>query len=247
MNESINLSVVILIKLKTGLEIGFTDYDQNIIHAGTVCKPGIIVNKINNSSFQSQSNNEVIITLKKYDKVNLIDSECMVYLINRDNPSIFSLIFSGTVMLIKENLTEVEITIGSIIYKLNVGVGELFSKTCRAGLGDSRCKIDLQKITLTGSISAVLDKLSFVGTHAKKENDYFSNGVVSFSSGELKGGSFRIISDKNQVISISEDPGGLIKIGDSYQIIPGCQKTVEHCSKKFNNILNFRGEPFIYS
>ena len=37
-----------------------------------------------------------------------------------------------------------------------------------------------------------------------------------------------------------------IQVGDELEIFPGCRKrNAEDCATKFNNIVNFRGEPFI--
>jgi uncharacterized phage protein (TIGR02218 family) len=39
--------------------------------------------------------------------------------------------------------------------------------------------------------------------------------------------------------------GKSIQVGDGFKIIAGCDKTHETCQAKFNNILNFRGEPYV--
>ena len=39
--------------------------------------------------------------------------------------------------------------------------------------------------------------------------------------------------------------GSDIAVGDSFNIIAGCDKTVSICSERFNNIINFRGFPDI--
>ena len=37
--------------------------------------------------------------------------------------------------------------------------------------------------------------------------------------------------------------GKSIQVGDTFDIIAGCDKTRETCQSKFSNIINFRGEP----
>ena len=37
--------------------------------------------------------------------------------------------------------------------------------------------------------------------------------------------------------------GKSIQVGDGFKVIAGCDKTREACRTKFNNILNFWGEP----
>ncbi len=36
-----------------------------------------------------------------------------------------------------------------------------------------------------------------------------------------------------------------IQVGDTYSVYPGCDKNWETCKTKFDNMMNFRGEPFI--
>jgi uncharacterized phage protein (TIGR02218 family) len=36
-----------------------------------------------------------------------------------------------------------------------------------------------------------------------------------------------------------------LEIGDEYSIIAGCDKNFSSCITKFDNALNFRGEPYI--
>ncbi|WAC08905.1 MAG: phage BR0599 family protein [Thermodesulfobacteriota bacterium] len=36
-----------------------------------------------------------------------------------------------------------------------------------------------------------------------------------------------------------------IQIGDTYEAYPGCDKKVSTCEDKYDNVINFRGEPFV--
>jgi len=44
-------------------------------------------------------------------------------------------------------------------------------------------------------------------------------------------------------VGLSLPMGKSIQVGDTFDIIAGCDKTRETCHSKFNNIINFRGEP----
>ena len=37
----------------------------------------------------------------------------------------------------------------------------------------------------------------------------------------------------------------MLSVGDYYEIYAGCDKTLATCKEKFNNVINFRGEPYI--
>jgi uncharacterized phage protein (TIGR02218 family) len=36
-----------------------------------------------------------------------------------------------------------------------------------------------------------------------------------------------------------------LTVGDAYSLQPGCDKLLATCKVKFNNVLNFRGEPHV--
>lgn len=36
-----------------------------------------------------------------------------------------------------------------------------------------------------------------------------------------------------------------IQVGDELRLYPGCDKTLATCRDKFDNVINFRGEPFV--
>jgi uncharacterized phage protein (TIGR02218 family) len=50
---------------------------------------------------------------------------------------------------------------------------------------------------------------------------------------------------KNKVITLFISPLCQIFVGDKYSILAGCDKTFSMCKSKFNNTVNFRGEPYI--
>ena len=39
--------------------------------------------------------------------------------------------------------------------------------------------------------------------------------------------------------------GYVIAPGDTFAVYPGCDKRLETCIGRFNNVINFRGEPYV--
>jgi hypothetical protein len=75
---------------------------------------------------------------------------------------------------------------------------------------------------------------------------YFALGVILFTSGVLTGVS-RLVSvylaggTLSVVPALPQAPG----IGDSFTILPGCDKSVATCGQKFSNLINFGGTPYV--
>jgi len=122
-------------------------------------------------------------------------------------------------------------------------VGEAFSPLCRADLGDSRCGVNLASYTLTGTLTAVTDR-TVVSDSARAEADgYFDNGVLTFTSGPNAGNAREIKVFAAGQFTLHQPAPYIAEVGDGYSVVPGCQKTIEVCKAKFDNVINFRGEP----
>lgn len=82
---------------------------------------------------------------------------------------------------------------------------------------------------------------------ARADDDWFDGGAFIFESGANAG---RLIEMKTwdaetkrvQLFLPSPYP---VEVGTTARVYPGCDKRLETCIDKFNNVLNFRGEPFI--
>lgn len=85
-------------------------------------------------------------------------------------------------------------------------------------------------------------------------DDWFNGGVVRFDTGNNAGRSFEVKDfDADDGVTIEQDVtlwGNLpfdIQVGDVACILPGCDKVFGTCIAKFDNAINFVGEPFVPS
>jgi uncharacterized phage protein (TIGR02218 family) len=112
------------------------------------------------------------------------------------------------------------------------------SKTCRASLGDSRCNVRIQKFLEVVKLLSV-DKNKIVIYKSNKPDGYFNDGKLILSNGM----SYDVVSSTQEEIIIDGEAEGII---DSEIILyPSCDKKFSTCKRKFDNAINFRGEPFI--
>lgn len=120
-----------------------------------------------------------------------------------------------------------------------------FSKTCRATLGDNKCKVDLEKLAARYEISKIRDRSIFLG-EVKQKTGYFTGGVAELFDQENKIATFSIISQVENIITLNKKvDSSLITPHLILKMYPGCDRKLISCCKKFNNVLNFRGEPFV--
>lgn len=134
--------------------------------------------------------------------------------------------------------------------KMSQTVGELFSASCRASFGDSRCKINLASHTVTGTVSGSSSQLQFIDEDRSEVSGVFSQGAVTFTSGANAGLGMEVkeylynSATGGQIVFALPVPYP-ISVGDTYSLVKGCDKTISTCHGTYNNVVNFRGEPLI--
>jgi len=74
---------------------------------------------------------------------------------------------------------------------------------------------------------------------------YFDNGVLTWTSGANNGLKMEVRGYVPGQITLFQPMPYAIVIGDGYTMHAGCDKTSNTCLNRFNNIVNFRGFPFL--
>jgi hypothetical protein len=74
---------------------------------------------------------------------------------------------------------------------------------------------------------------------------YFDFGVLTFTSGLNAGLSYEIRTYSPGQFDFFLQPSYIVAIGDTYSIKAGCDLAFGTCKVKFNNVVNFRGEPYL--
>jgi uncharacterized phage protein (TIGR02218 family) len=136
-------------------------------------------------------------------------------------------------------------------------VGDLYASTCRAQLGDTRCRVNVAELTLEGAVTALKntqnEKSEFIAGGFEQPSGYFHYGLLTWKQGKNQNLSMEIKSffiqeeEENQkpCFQLVQPMPYPIEIGDIFSVVPGCDKSLSTCKNQFNNIVNFRGEPFI--
>lgn len=132
----------------------------------------------------------------------------------------------------------------SLASLLEQPIGRVHGATCDADLGDSRCKVDLDALAVTGVVTAVTDRGQFTDSGRGEADDYFGAGRVQFTSGANAGIEREVDSFSAGQFGLWEAFPYAIALGDAYEARPGCRKRFqEDCVAKFANAVNFQGFP----
>lgn len=141
---------------------------------------------------------------------------------------------------------------------------EVYTPGCRARLGDVRCGIDLEDSAGTyrhsGTISSVSDdRLVFIDDSVPGAitEDVFRFGLLTWNapeSGDSWSGNnagFQIEVKKfdpsTKEFTLFQPMPYAIGVGDEFEVTWGCDKNLATCRDRFDNLVNFRGEPHIPS
>ena len=143
---------------------------------------------------------------------------------------------------IKRNREGFEAQCNGISRLLSRGSAEVTSPTCRAQLGDARCKVNMTPHTYTGSVATVTSRRVFTAATALADGllDY---GRITFTSGANAGRSMEIKRQLGASIELYLPMPGNVLVADAFSATAGCDLLRTTCVSKFDNVANMRAEP----
>lgn len=259
LKNSISNNSICLVKcynmfLSNGEKFYFTDFSKNILYNNIeyLANNALQNDKINSNLDLDIQNN----TMKGFIDNDLIkhddilsgkfdNAELEIFLLDIKTNEKMS-IFNGFIGSISH---ENSIFIADIRDKsllLEKTIGETYSPLCRCSFCDLKCGLDKKYYTITGTISEIINQLEFntsILEITNKENNYFTNGTIKMTNGKNKDLVTEIKRSENEKITLKFKFPFNINVGDQFEITAGCDKEFSTCYSKFNNALNFRGEP----
>lgn len=188
------------------------------------------------------------VTLEDVQAGQFDEQIAIVSIIDRNTPDVGSMIlFNG--YMGESNQTNdgyVFITLEGRMTRPRYLAGEVYSGTCRNDLGDSVCSVNIETLARNFTIAALTNQQNFT-TGLTQATDYFTGGLVKFTSGPLTDYVIecRKYANASGRVHLWLPPPGILTVGTTGRIYPGCKKTVKVCRDKFNNVRNFRGEPYL--
>jgi uncharacterized phage protein (TIGR02218 family) len=240
-----------------GKVINITDHDSNILVAGQlfVASIGFTSTAVMTSSISIGSQNvELMVPLTgsgmtESDIRNRlwIEAAASLMVVDYEHPENGLMrIFTGIVgrcVLSNKNRATVEV-ISFTDPNLNVA-NEQYSSSCRASLGDAICRFPIFSFATNFTVTGRIDTMAFtVDTMSGQLDDFYALGQIKW----LTGANANLISDVATNVAAMLSVGLFyplpfpVAVSDTGEMLPGCDKQLTTCFKKFDNILNFRGE-----
>ncbi|MDF3048232.1 MAG: hypothetical protein K0R73_1350 [Candidatus Midichloriaceae bacterium] len=253
--ESIKAEVLTLttcwkVKLRSGEVLGFTEAEKDLTIDGVLyhAKGGFSRSAIESDTTLAPDNLEAEGVID-HDIINHEDllsgkfdhAKVSIFLVDVTHPE------SGKLQLRTGFLGEVTLNdsgftaeIRGLLQAFSQTIGELYSPQCRAQLGDARCKIDLKSKCQKGKIQKVISTDAFISTLPEADG-YYKYGKIKFNCGFET----EVIEHLNNKIILAECPPTGLRANLKFEIYTGCDRALPSCINKFQNAINFRGEPFI--
>jgi uncharacterized phage protein (TIGR02218 family) len=238
-----------------GFVLGFTDHDKAITFESLEYDSiaGFTPSTVESKSNMSLDNLDIEGQTfpSKITEADLLAglynfAEIEIFLVNYEDLS------QGKLVVKRGRLGEVTLNkqmfraeVRGLTQHLSQTIGEVFSPSCRAILGDSRCKVNVAAFTVNALVTEAISKSSFVASGLTQANGWFAGGEVIWTSGNNDNARMEVKEFSAGKVTLVLPMGKSIQVGDGFSIIAGCDKTNQACISKFNNIINFRGEPDI--
>jgi uncharacterized phage protein (TIGR02218 family) len=249
-----------VIERADGVTQGFTDHDEDIALDVVVCRAGSgltgseVTQKLGlavdsselSGALADDTLSEADLAAGRYDKAAV-----EIWLVDWSEPVLRVLLAKGTLGEVRREGLAFTAEVRGLSDRLAQESGRLFTATCSADLGDSRCGIDLGNSAFrgAGSVTSTDATSTFTASGLGSFGDgWFTAGKLTFSSGANSGLSVEVKSHrKGGAVSLvlwqaMPEP---VAVGDTFIVTAGCNKQFETCRARFNNAVNFRGFPHI--
>lgn len=246
-----------IIRRSDGVTHGFTDHDKALGVEGIACEPqtGLSGSQATSSLGLAVDSAEIEGALSSLS-ISDMDIEggafdgavVETWLVNWASAEQRMLLRSSRIGTITRSGGRFVVELKSSTADLDKISGRRINRLCDAQLGDHRCRHGghVQAGTVVATLS---DREIIVGGLQPPGNDWFDNGMMTWTSGLNRG-------RNNMVLNQQPHGGGIrlslrdmqvsdIETGDTFALLPGCDKSFDQCRTKFANTANFRGFPHL--
>lgn len=232
---------------------GFTDHDKTVRIEGVSCEPqtGLSASEAKSALGLSVDTAEIegalsslAISDNDIERGAFDGAAVETFLVNWASPEQYALLRSSRIGAITRSGGRFVAELKSSSVDLDKISGHRVTRQCDAQLGDSRCgyKSRAQEGSVTRLIS---DREVVVAGLQPSDNNWFRNGTLTWANGSRNVVLAYQTHSEGIRLSLRDSPIPDIKIGDTFLLDAGCDKSFAQCKAKFANALNFRGFPHL--
>lgn len=242
-----------------GKVFSFTDHDAVLSFEGHRFRAdsGLSARALSQSTGLSVDNTEAVGALShaairedEIEQGRFDGAEVFCWRVNWADVAQRKLLFRGTIGEIRRAAGAFRAEMRGLAEALNRPVGRIYQKPCTAVLGDARCQFDLTRAGYGETVAVdeqeegrVFRWLELPGY----DDGWFTRGRLDVLEGPAQG-LWGVIKQDSVVdglreITLWEPIRGALTEGHLVRLTAGCDKRMETCRLKFNNLLNFQGFP----
>lgn len=242
-----------------GVVLGFTDHDRAVNFDGITfeASAGLNAEAVESSTGLSVDSHSVTgalnsesITGEDIERGFYDGAEVTLWLVDWRDPASRLLLSRGSIGEIRRGKTAFEAEVVGLSERLNQPDGRAYLHSCDRRLGDEKCGVDLSQAAFRGTavVDEVLDTQRFAASGLENfARGWFDGGHLQWTSGDNAGvdghvKTHRVLSAA-ATLELWLSPPLPVKPGDALAVTAGCDKRMETCKEKFNNLLSFRGFP----
>lgn len=125
---------------------------------------------------------------------------------------------------------------------------DVYQPTCLNTVYDAACAKAKSAMLVNGTVTAAAAgaRSAFTASALAQAEGYFDKGVLRWLTGSNAGVSRTVRGFKaGGAFSFALPLPRDIAVGDTFEVLPGCDGTQQTCTTRFNNLARFRGQPFI--
>ena len=242
-----------------GQSFGFTDHDRDLSFEGITFRAdtGLSAAALAQSTGLSVDNTEALGALSdasvREDEIEagrFDAAQVRAWVVNWADVDVRWLQFRGSIGEIRRSGGAFHAELRGLTEALNRPLGRIYQKPCTAVLGDGQCRfaLDTPGYFYEGQPDRVIEGRVFEWDELPGfEAEWFQRGRLDVLDGGGAGlwGAIKLdrIEDGVRRVELWEPLRHEIESSATVRLIAGCDKRLETCRLKFNNLLNFQGFP----
>lgn len=241
------------IKRRDGVSLGFTSHNRNLDFGGMTYRaaPGMVPSAIRRTASLERDSVEVEGVLS-HDSITSFDLEAgrfanahiAIGLVDWETLD-RSTLFHGSLGNVSQEDGAFTAELRSAKASLEVDLVPRTSPTCRAAFCDAACGVNAARFTHLAHVLAFdLSENSVSFASAPNASDML-NGHIKWIDGPLAGVTMNVIAADNEGLVLDRPLSDQLATGHLAYLREGCDHTITTCASRFNNAVNFRGEPHL--
>lgn len=236
-----------------GITLGFTSHDHDVAVDGVLLRasPGMLPSSIVESIGLETDGLAVggAITSSAIDAGDLAAgrwdaARLEIFLFDWNNPEAGKrLLAAGELGAVSYSKQAFEAEILGLTTLLDRPVVPQTSPSCRASFCDADCGLNRSRFTHTRTVASTnSDRISLTPVIAANK---FSFGNIRWLNGANCGLKHEVVGNGTNIVILDRPPHSVVEIGATVELFEGCDKQLETCAVRFDNTINFRGEPHL--